>query len=52
MPTDRERDCPKCGDSTTVKGGDDGWPYGGNPLRVCDNDACNWCVVISGRTYA
>jgi hypothetical protein len=42
MPADYERDCPKCGESTTVE------EPANTPLRMCDNDQCNWCVSISG----
>jgi len=53
MPTDYERDCPKCGDTTTVQTDESlaAWSHE-SPLRVCDNDACNWQVIISeGPTY-
>ena len=49
MSDHRERDCPKCGDSTTVPDEEnDPRPASNNDLRQCDNPECNWCVEISG----
>jgi len=42
MPKEWDKDCPKCGDTTTVKRGSS-YNY-----RGCDNDGCNWCVDIIG----
>jgi len=49
MPADRERNCPKCGATTTVYKDDHHVGAGKySDFRDCDNDDCNWCVVISG----
>jgi ribosomal protein L37AE/L43A len=41
-----ERDCPKCGDTTTEH------ERSGTNLRTCDNEKCNWAVEISGTGIA
>lgn len=49
--SDREHDCPKCGGTTTIYGPDEHAAVGGrHDFRDCDNDGCNWCVIISGPT--
>jgi hypothetical protein len=47
MPAEEERDCPRCGHTTTVHVEDDP-----DPIRECDNAGCPWYLIIQGCARA